>query len=353
MGTNKIFKNLWLFLLMYAQHAFAQDLHLSQYDAAPQYINPALTGVYFGESANYRFYADYRSQWKTLAGKPLTTGYMAYDMPFEKFDKKWGVGGALINDRAGAGNFNTINLLASLAYNIIKADDLHSTGVQHIIKSDDKRIPHSLTVGLQMGFIYKSYNPNSFTYESQYNPAIGTFDSGIPSGEPYDRTNVFKFDANLGVFYKNINRYNEIRPFGGFSIYHITKPNESFTSTKSKLPMRFNIMGGIEYQVNELIKVQPNLLIMYQTRATEINIGVLGYYRINNTLSDIIAGLNYRYKDALVFQVGYKQNEQHTFRISYDINTSYLSRFSRGRGGIEFSLILTGIKGEKMFRASF
>src|ERR1041385_5654159 len=57
----------------------AQDFHLSQYDAATQYMNPALTGMYLGELGDYKIYTDYRSQWKTISTRPYSTMYVAYD----------------------------------------------------------------------------------------------------------------------------------------------------------------------------------------------------------------------------------------------------------------------------------
>ena len=38
----------------------AQDWHLSMYDAAPMFLNPAMTGVVEGE---WRVHAQYRNQW--------------------------------------------------------------------------------------------------------------------------------------------------------------------------------------------------------------------------------------------------------------------------------------------------
>jgi hypothetical protein len=39
--------------------SFAQDGHLSMYDAAPLYLNGSLTGVFEGD---YRFHGQYRTQ---------------------------------------------------------------------------------------------------------------------------------------------------------------------------------------------------------------------------------------------------------------------------------------------------
>ncbi len=140
-------------------------------------------------------------------------------------------------------------------------------------------------------------------------------------------------------------------PYAGFSIQHVTEPNESFTSYKSLLPMRFNLNGGCDIRVNEQLKLVPSFLYMNQSSVAETDIGLLAYYKIKNSTFVPILGGDYRFNDAVVIDIGIKQNE-HVFRFSYDINTSYLNNFSGGRGAWEFSLILTGIKGEPLFTKS-
>ena len=172
--------------------ASAQDFHLSQYEAATLYLNPALTGVYPGEEADYRAYALYRSQWASLTKNPFSTAYLAYDQPYKKF----GVGGYLISNKAGAGNFNTINFFGSGAYNIAKGN------------------VHSLTAGLQLGILYKGFNASSYTFDSQYDAASGGFNSSLASNEEFDRTSIIRFDAGAGFFYKYIESGKRFHPFG-------------------------------------------------------------------------------------------------------------------------------------------
>ena len=75
----------------------AQDFHLSMYDAAPMFLNPALTGVV---DANFRVHAQYRNQWRSVAFKPYNTALISLDAPVGK----WGFGGQIMNMRAGVGN---------------------------------------------------------------------------------------------------------------------------------------------------------------------------------------------------------------------------------------------------------
>ena len=115
--------------------------------------------------------------------------------------------------------------------------------------------------------------------------------------------------------------------------------------------MRFNVNAGCDIFVNEQVKLVPSFLYMNQASVSEMDAGLLAYYKIKNSTFAPFLGGDYRFNDAIVIDIGIKQNE-HAFRFSYDINTSYLNNFTGGRGAWEFSLILTGIKGEPLFTTS-
>lgn len=325
---------LLLFLFWKGIEVEAQDFHLSQFDATPHYFNPALTGIYFGSDANYHIYSDYRSQWRSLGVKPFSTYYLAYDMPYKLF----GLGGYLIHNRNGVGGLNTINVMPSAAYKI----------------SNEVNTPHNLSVGAQLGIIYRSFDPNHYTYDNQFSvDAPGGFDQNIFSGENFGKTSSLKLDASMGVFYKYIYDEWKANPWGGFAVYHITKPNQSFTGIdKDRTPMRLVIEVGADYQITEEISATPMLLYMGQGKARELNIGAVGFYHIKDTKYDVLFGLNYRNKDAVIIQAGMKY-VNHIFTFSYDINTSYLNNYTNGRGAFEFSLLLSGIRGQSLFNPKF
>jgi type IX secretion system PorP/SprF family membrane protein len=321
------------FILAFSQGVSAQDFHLTQYDAFHLYMNPALTGNYLGEDADYKINSVYRSQWRSMIRKPFTTYGISYDQPYKRF----GLGAYILNNRSGAAKFNTLNFQLSGSYFI----------------TDPKKSPHLLNVGLQMGLFYKSFNPNNLLFESQYDNSTGTLNADINSGENFERTSLVKFDANFGVFYKYKEDGKKYAPFLGFSVFHLSRPSESFSADKNRVPIRYNMNAGCDFQVNDKLKLTPSILYMTQAKASDLNIGVMGYYRLKDTKSDVMIGLNYRLKDAVSLQVGIKQNEQHTFRISYDVNTSYLNNYTGGRGAIEFSLILSGKKNKPLFSPKF
>ncbi len=320
---KKAMKYAGIFLMLATGLAPAQDFHLSQYDAATLYMNPANTGMYADEKSDYRIYSDYRSQWGAIGVKPFSTAYVAFDMPVEKWRKKFGLGGYIIDNNAGVGNFNTMNAMFSAAYNILN-------------KSNRK---HYLTTGIQIGILYNSFNPTNFTYDNQYSSAIGGFDNSIPSGENIPATSMVRLDANYGLFYKFIDRKKNVHPYAGFSIQHVNEPKMTIIETESRLAMRFNYLAGCDYQISEQLKLSPRILYMDQGGATEFTIGSLVYYKMLNPY-EVMGGLEYRWQDAFIVHLGIKYG-QNTFRFSYDANTSYLNTYTNGKGAWEFSMILS------------
>ena len=312
----------------------AQDPHLAQYDAFPVYLNPSLTGNYLGEGDDYRISSVYRSQWRALTPKPFTTYGVGYDQKVQRF----GIGGYIIDDKSGVGNYNTMNVQVSGSYLI----------------TDPKTSPHLLSAGVQMGIFYKSFNPNSLLYESQLDNSTGTLNPNINSGEFYKKNSLVNFDANMGVFYKYRDVQKKFWPYIGLSLFHVNQPKENFGgAAETRLPIRWDVQAGCDFLISEKFKLTPTVLYMNQAKAWELNMGALGYYKLNDSKEvryDLIFGLNYRLQDAIIIQAGIKKDNI-ALRMSYDINTSYLSSYTNGKGGFEMTLIIMGKKGTPIFKS--
>jgi type IX secretion system PorP/SprF family membrane protein len=321
--TKKIIHT-FLFVLI-AIASSAQDFHMSQYEVASQYLNPALTGMYSAKTSNYRIYSDYRTQWLSSTVKPYNSAFLAFDKPWKHHNNNFGFGACIVNDNAGSGFLNTFNLLVSGAYDIMS-----SSHRQHL-----------LSTGLQLGMVYRKLDPGTFTYDAQYSGSIHDFDASLPNEEDFSRTSRAGFDANFGIFYKYTDSSRAVHPFIGISVAHLAQPNESFTDAKQKTPMRFNINGGCEFWIEDKLRLIPRVLYMNEARATELNIGMLTYYKISGTQYEALLQCDYRNKDAVVIGLGLKKYE-HIFRISYDVNVSPLGSYLGGGGSFEFGVIFSG-----------
>ncbi len=305
-----------LFLLC-SSYIQAQDSHLSQYDASPLFLNPAMTGMFDGK---YRAHLHYRTQWSTVSTKPFTTTGVAFDMPI----KKIGVGLQIMNYRAGAGSYNSLSAVLSFSYDLASKTNMHH-----------------LAVGAQAGMVQKSMSGDKFLFGNQYDAANGGgFNSGIPSGETFKNTNFVIPSVNAGLLYYYAKSNARLNPFLGFSAFNLTQPEEAFFENGSKLPIRFYVHGGIKINVNEKIQLLPKVLFMKQLDNRELTVSCMLNYYLKGANTYFIVGPTYRYKDAAILDVGIKKGA-YAARISYDINTSPLKTVSYYRGGFEASLTYT------------
>lgn len=323
-STLNIYKTA-LSILLFTSVCSAQDIHLSQYDANPLYVNPAFTGFQLDNKQLLRCNINYRNQNLNVLGSSNKTSVLGLDM---RLGNKFSIGQMLINNSIN-NSFNSFNFLLSGSYKIINKDP-------------DGNDRHNLLVGLQMGFIQKSFSLNSFTYDSQYSASNASgFDSNLPTGETFGKQNDTHFDMNMGVFYKFIDENKKYSPFGGFSIYHLTQPNQALSGNVfSQTPMRFTLHGGCSYTFNKELSILPQFIFMDQGKAKELNVGVMAYYKIKDTSNyEPMIGIAWRAGNAIILQFGLKYKSSSVFRISYDINTYYLKQY--GNRGVELSLVHT------------
>lgn len=296
----------------------AQDYHTTQFDAIPMMLNPGLSGMTHGE--DYRAATLYRSQWRPLAARPFATFALGYDM---RIKDRWGVGGYIINSD-GAKIFNSFNLVLAGAYEI----------------TEPSQSQHELTVGIQAGFIYRNTNDKELTYDNQY--SNGEFDASLPSFEHFNRFSKVMPEFSLGMSYKMIDEAQQIRPYGGMSIWHLTSPKVAFvegTQDESRLPRRFVFNAGSEFQVDDNLMFDVKLLTMFQGQASEILGGFNTYYTITSD-ADAIAelGLYYRNKDAFIISTGVEYKNM-KYVMSYDMTISDLGNYNKRFGALEFTLV--------------
>jgi len=304
------------------QDSYAQDFHLSQYDASPLFLNPSMTGMFNGY---YRIHGHYRNQWSSVAS-PFTTSSLSFDMPY----KKVGLGAIILNDRAGVGNYNVLNFVLSLGYDY----------------AIDSAKYHHIAGGLQAGIIHKSVNMDKLIFHNQYTGTnSGGFDPGLPSEEILENTSILLPEVAAGLMYYYANDKSLINPFIGFSAFHLTSPNETFYGNTNKLPMRFVTHLGTKINITPVVQLTPKILLMNQGNANETTISFVVNYYLTAQDAWVFGGPTYRTfkfedfnkSDAVIILLGLKYGK-FTYRVSYDFNTSTLSSISKGRGGFELSI---------------
>lgn len=306
---------------MLALRCFAQDIHLSQYDAHPLYLNPAMTGNAVDKNHLLKTNLGYRDQKLNVPGYNNTTLLFSFDMPL---NDKFSIGQQMLSNNIN-NIYSTTSVMLSTAYHI-------SSSKHPQVKSF-----HHLVVGLQLGFIQRNFSLSNFSFDSQYSSLSSNgFDTGIPNGENFSKQNHIDFDANMGMFYKYSNDTTKINPYLGFAVYHLTQPDQSVSSVFSSSPMRFTIHGGCDFKLNQRLLLRPQVLYLNQAKAKAINVGLMGVDKVNDSSNfETMLGFSWSLENAYIIHLGIRYKST-LFRVSYDVNASLLKQF--GNNGLEFSI---------------
>jgi type IX secretion system PorP/SprF family membrane protein len=314
--------------LCLAPCAFAQDLHFSQFFNTPLLTNPANTG--FIPDGDYRIGINYRNQWASVTPFPYKTmsAFGDWQTMQNSDNTGWlGLGGVILRDVAGTSVLTSTKIYGSVAYHqMINAGSL-------------------VSLGFNVGWANKRINTTNLTFPSQWNGKF--FDVHQTSVAPkLDDNNISYLDMQVGMNYAYFPT-SDIYLNAGFSAMHVNRPKESFFNEQSgvnnRIPVRYTAFLNGSFKLNDRVIVNPNVYGSLQAKSYEIVGGLNAHYNASGDGEKVlIAGVYYRYRDAIIPMVGLGYKDL-TFTFSYDVTTSSLSNFNNGRGGMEFSLIKQGV----------
>lgn len=306
--------------------AKAQDIHFSQYFAAPQVVNPALSGAFAGD---YRFGLNYRTQWFSV-----TVPYRTFDLYGEL--SPWrsstsgqyvSLGALLLADRAGDGNLTVIKTGMSAA--------------MHLLPGLSRA--HDLTLGVQAAWVQKKVDFSKFYWDNQWNDA--GFDRDLPSGENFvaGQTSYADFAAGINYTYGG---GGWLEAYTGLAVFHLTRPRESFYEQNNRLGRRSVAYTGLSCNIAEVLTISPSVFYQEQKKARELLFGGMLRYALPTSeqipVASVYAGLYGRLSDALIAMGGIEVGHWRLL-LSYDANTSALKAASKGRGAVELSLVHIGL----------
>ncbi len=283
-----------------AKTVYAQDPAFSQTYANPLYLNPAFAGT----GASERIGLNYRNQWPAIPGN-FDTYNASYDRNI--IDSNNSIGLLLTNNEAGNTTYTT-------NVSLIYAHQFH-------IKS------FTLSAGVQATYLQKSIDESKLNFG--YTGSIGGF-----TYQP--ETVLLRTTVSLADFSAGILGYDK-NYFVGFSIDHLSQPDESFVQGTSPLPLKYTANAGLMIPIGSLI-LSPTLLYEKQD---DFNQDVVeGYLRIKHFTvgigtrfvaaydysQDIYSNLSW---NAMIFTIGY-QNKLLRIGYSYDYSTSRLQLATGG-----------------------
>ncbi|MDQ3191139.1 MAG: PorP/SprF family type IX secretion system membrane protein [Bacteroidota bacterium] len=317
-------KQIQLFFLIFviavfsSNNLYSQDIHYSQFLAAPYNLNPALTGAFDGDT---RFTANQRTQWKSVSVPYQTIGGF---VDFRNIGvKNFHPGISIYNDKAGDSRFGTLQLNLSGAYS----------------KQLDANNRHELTAGIQTGITQRRINYTNLSFDNQYNGSH--YDPSLSTGENFAKQGYLYFNLNTGLMWSfKINEKFKLR--SGAAIFNINKPDQSFfNQEKINLDRRVTVFVNAEVVLNPRMNLQPSLMLMGQGKFREYLLGSSLKYTLENVqgkYTAIYAGSWFRLKDAGYILLGMEYDNVNV-GISYDFNYSNLVPASNYRGGFEVSVI--------------
>ena len=270
--------------------AIAQDFNYSQLSKSQALVNPALINRNVND---YEIQIHRRSQWYTVT-RPFNTIVFSYTQ--KQALKNTSLGLNIINDIAGDSRFSTDGVYLALANNIKINED-------------------NLSLGIQGSMFQKSLKYDELFFleeESFYNNTISFF------------------DMNIGAAFMTSNF------IASASIYHLNKPNQTFSSTKQeKLEHKHVIYFSYIEPYNSKLILYPELYYFQQQENCSFVLGTNISYKINN--ADLKLGVYNRYGDAFFVNLGIIKDNLELL-LSYDVNTSSLYTASNRVGAFEFSI---------------
>ncbi|NQZ76874.1 MAG: PorP/SprF family type IX secretion system membrane protein [Ekhidna sp.] len=259
-----------------------QQDRYSMYSFANAAVNPAKINQNNSMEASSIF----RSQ-RAIDGVELTTAFLDFNYPLFRNKKRISsVGLAVGNDRAGqAGIFETNEIAATYASTLILAR------------------PHMLSIGGSLKYVDARVNTERLFTGSQFVEGVG-FDSGISSGEAFDRFQTSHFSTVLGMHWKVIDKTGTVKSSVGASVSDINRPDASFVDG-TKVPIRTVIEGSYRLRFSKKLAYHLEIFHLQSGSIRHTLVGVradLNLYRYNRQLrgQNLAVLAKYRAKEAVV-----------------------------------------------------
>lgn len=315
---------LFFVLLCSLLSAKAQDPNFSQFFASPLTLNPALTGKFEGV---VRGAINFRNQWPTINNAYTTftgsidAGILKNRIP--EFDQ-FGVGVLGFSDKSGNGVLQNNSFALSTSYH----------------KALDENGYSQLGLGFQGAFVTKNLDITKVKFLDQLRSDGFTGVTQEIFSQP--NLNVSYFDLNVGILYNGTtdgsNNY-----YIGASMYHLTRPKETFNGGTYVLDPRLTVQAGGRLPLAEFNSVHFSAIHSRQANAVNTVIGGAYMMNVNGDLqspTNLYFGSWFRLGDAVIPYIGLEFGSFH-IGATYDVNMSSLKPGSNMRGGAEFSLIYT------------
>jgi type IX secretion system PorP/SprF family membrane protein len=299
----------------------AQDIHFSQFENAPLYVNPALNGLYNGQ---LRLVSNYRNQWFSVPVPYMTfsSSLDAKILPEKIKNNVLSLGALFHYDVAGDTRLSLTHILLNLSYH------------QQLFKG------FFMGAGVQFGYGQRRFRRDLMTFDDQFNGDV--YNPGILSADIANLSvaQLSFLDVGSGI---NLRYQKSARSWlnAGLAMVHMNSPKQSFMGQDIRLKTRISVNFNASLQVSGKWDILPGFLYQSQHVYREILFSFFTRYHLNRNLgreTAIYYGTAFRWNDAIIPTIGLNY-QGWQFALSYDVNISPFNAATNGQGGIEFSLI--------------
>lgn len=270
-----------------------QDVLYTQFMFNKLSYNPG----YAGTEESPTLLAVYRNQWMGLEGAP-NTQVLSYNQ-------------RILNNRVGLGgnlNRTSIGITTSMTFDVTYA----------------YRIPFkrgTLSIGLQPSVRYFRQN-----WADPRLRAIDQNDLSIPT-EPSTK---YLPNVGFGAYYKGYKWY------AGLAIPRLVANNIDFSEFGTQISrevQHINAMGGIQFNLNEDVRLTPQALLRYAFNApfdADVNVSVMLHRKFYLGATYRVGGDTNGAGESVDALIGVQATENLFLCLSYDIGFTRLRKFSNG-----------------------
>ncbi len=243
----------WSFL--FSAEGNGQDIQYSQFYANVLYLNPAFAG----NSHATRGILHQRIQWPSLDAKYLTS-HFSLDHYFSKVNS--GAGLMVYKDWQGSNTIATTEVALQYSY------ELHLSS------------RFSFRAGVQGSYVSRFINYAILRFPDQYNEN-GYL--GANTQQPSNLDKIHYLDLTSGgIFYaKNY--------WVGLTYAHMNRPNQSFTGSSSRLPVKWDVTAGYRIDFSSKIKVRD------QEQGKDIYLTPTAHYKAQGKSDQVDLGIYFLY----------------------------------------------------------
>lgn len=249
---------------------YCQDAEFSQFFSNPLYLNPAFAGT----NSCPRLSTNHRAQWTGLPNIFNTTS-VSYDQNFDEIHG--GLGIIIVNDKL-ARSIQNNRISGIYSFDIKFSKNFH------------------FRTGFEASLWQNKLDYSQLNFVDMIDPLRGFVNPSSNMGFNDSRNGV---DFSTGIL-----GYTE-KLFFGFSVHHLTQPQQLFISNNSKLERKYTLNLGAHLPImnsqsqidNHPIIVSPNIIWKQQGINQQLNIGIYGekgpyaigfWYRDDNNYTIIL-----------------------------------------------------------------